>query len=407
MDLTQSNYSDFLHGGKFMPHEEMLEVQKEMKQLVIGVPKESAFHENRISLVPDAVGLLVQQGHQVIIESDAGKAAHFTNQEYTEVGGQIVYDTRKVFEADIILKVAPLSAEESEMLGMKQTVISSLHTTSISEDYFRKLLNKRVTAIAFEYIQDKAGTFPVIRAMSEIAGNTSMLLAAEYMSHPDYGRGKMLGGFSGISPTEVVILGAGTVGEYAARAALGMGAFVKIFDNSVYKLRRLQNNLSIRVYTSMLQPRNLTDALRTADVVIGAVHSAYGRTPCIVTEEMVSQMKEGSVLIDVSIDQGGCFETSHPTDHKNPVFQKYGVTHYCVPNIASKVPNTASYALSNFLTPILLRIGEEGGIDKVLRSDYGVRQGVYLINGISTNKFISDTFHLPFQDINLLMAAFH
>jgi alanine dehydrogenase len=269
------------------------------------------------------------------------------------------------------------------------------------------LLNKRITAIAFEFIQDKAGTYPVIRAMSEIAGNTSMLLAAEYMSHPEYGRGKMLGGFSGISPTEVVILGAGTVGEYAARAALGMGAFVKIFDNSVYKLRRLQNNLNTRIYTSMMQPRNLLTALRTADVVIGAVHSSYGRTPCIITEDMIRQMKEGAVIIDVSIDQGGCFETSRLTDHKNPVFKMHGVTHYCVPNIASKVPHTASYALSNFLTPILLKIGEQGGIDSVLRSDFGVRQGVYLFNGVSTNKFLSDTFHLPFQDINLLMAAFH
>lgn len=407
MDLTQNNYSGLFQSGQFMPREEMLEVRREMKQLVIGVPKETAFLENRVSLVPDAVGLLVQQGHKVIIETDAGKAARFTDHEFSEMGADIAYDPRTVYAADIILKVAPVLPHEAEMIGTRQTLISSLHTTEITEDYFRKLLNSRVTAIAFEYIQDKAGTFPVIRAMSEIAGNTSMLLAAEYMSNPDYGRGKMLGGFSGISPSEVVILGAGTVGEYAARAALGMGASVKIFDNSVYKLRRLQNNLNTRVYTSMLQPRNLLDALKAADVVIGAVHSAYGRTPCIVTEDMVRQMKEGAVLIDVSIDQGGCFETSRLTDHKNPVFKKYGVTHYCVPNIASKVPHTASYALSNFFTPILLQIGEQGGIDHVLRSDFGVRQGVYLFNGVSTNKFLSETYHLPFQDINLLMAAFH
>jgi alanine dehydrogenase len=363
--------------------------------LVIGVPKESAFLENRVSLVPDAVGLLVQQGHRVIIETDAGKAAHFTDHEFSEMGAEISYDTRTVYAADIILKVAPVLPEEAEMIGTRQTLISSLHTTEITEEYFRKLLNSKVTAIAFEYLQDKAGAFPVIRAMSEIAGNTSMLLAAEYMSNPEYGRGKMLGGFSGISPS------------YAARAALGMGASVKIFDNSVYKLRRLQNNLNIRVYTSMLQPRNLLGALKAADVVIGAVHSAYARTPCIVTEDMVRQMKDGAVLIDVSIDQGGCFETSRLTDHKNPVFKKYGVTHYCVPNIASKVPHTASYALSNFFTPILLQIGEQGGIDQVLRSDIGVRQGVYLFNGVSTNKYLSDMFHLPFQDINLLMAAFH
>lgn len=394
------------NSGQLIPQEERLEIKRGQKNLVIGVPKESAFSENRIPLDPDAVSLLVHHGHQVLIESDAGKAAHFPDTEYAEMGAEIIYDTRKIFTADIVLKIAPPTLDEIDMMGTKQTIISSIHTSAINEEYFRRLLIKRITALAFEYVQDKAGTFPVIRAMSEIAGNTSMLVAAEYMSNPEYGRGKMLGGFSGISPTEVVILGAGTVGEYATRAALGMGAFVKIFDNSVYKLRRLQNNLNTRVYTSMIQPRVLLNALRSADVVIGAIHSAYGRTPVVVTEEMVQQMKSGAVIIDVSIDQGGCFETSEVTDHRNPVFKKYGVTHYCVPNIASKVPHTASYALSNFLSPILLRFGEEGGVEKVLHTDYGVRQGVYLFNGISTNKFLSDSFHLPFQDINLLMAAF-
>jgi alanine dehydrogenase len=404
--MIQNNYSGIFHSGQLIPQEERLEVQRGQKNLVIGVPKECAFSENRIPLDPDAVGLLVHHGHQVLIEADAGKAAHFPDAEYAEMGGEIVHDTRKIFGADILLKIAPPTLEEIEMMGHKQTVISSIHTSAINEEYFRRLLVKRITALAFEYVQDKAGTFPVIRAMSEIAGNTSMLVAAEYMSNPEYGRGKMLGGFSGISPTEVVILGAGTVGEYATRAALGMGAFVKIFDNSVYKLRRLQNNLNTRVYTSMIQPRVLLNALRSADVVIGAIHTAYGRTPIVVTEDMVQQMKSGAVIIDVSIDQGGCFETSEVTDHRNPVFKKYDVTHYCVPNIASKVPHTASYALSNFLSPILLRFGEEGGVEKVLHSDYGIRQGAYLYNGISTNKYLSDSFHLPFQDINLLMAAF-
>ncbi|MEI8046007.1 MAG: alanine dehydrogenase [Bacteroidota bacterium] len=404
--MMQNNYSGIFHSGQLMPQEERLEVKRGQKNLVIGVPKECAFTENRIPLDPDAVALLVHNGHQVLIEADAGKAAHFADTEYAEMGAEIIYDTAKIFTADIILKIAPPNQDEIEMMGHKQTLISSIHTSAINEEYFRRLLVKRITALAFEYVQDKVGTFPVIRAMSEIAGNTSMLVAAEYMSNPEYGRGKMLGGFSGISPTEVVILGAGTVGEYATRAALGMGAFVKIFDNSVYKLRRLQNNLNTRVYTSMIQPRVLMNALRSADVVIGAIHTAYGRTPVVVTEEMVQQMKEGAVIIDVSIDQGGCFETSEVTDHRNPVFKKYGVTHYCVPNIASKVPHTASYALSNFLSPILLKFGDEGGVEKVLHSDYGIRQGVYLYNGISTNKFLSDSFRLPFQDINLLMAAF-
>jgi len=403
----QNGFSDFLSSGHYLVQEEKLEVSKEKRNFSIGIPRESAHLENRIALVPDAVGLLVQNGHRVLIESEAGKSAHFPDTEFSNLGGEIVFKPQEVFKADVILKVAPPTIEEIEMMGSRQTILSSLNMPSLSEEYFKRLIAKKVTALAFEYLKDKDGTFPVIRAMSEIAGNTSILLAAEYMSDCEFGRGKMLGGFSGISPTEVVILGAGTVGEYAARAAIGMGAFVKVFDNSIYKLRRLQNNLNARIYTSILQPRVLLKSLMNADVVIGAVHSASGRTPCIVSEDMVRQMKPGAVIIDVSIDQGGCFETSHVTDHKTPVYQVLGVTHYCVPNIASKVPHTASYALSNFLAPIMLKVGEEGGVEVLLRTDYGVRQGTYLFNGILTNRYLSDHFHLPFQDLNLLMAAFH
>jgi alanine dehydrogenase len=407
MDQMQNGFSEFLSSGQYLVQEEKLEVSKEKRNLTIGIPRESAHLENRIALVPDAVGLLVQNGHRVIIETDAGKAAHFPDVEFSTLGGEIVYQPQEVFKADVILKVAPPTIAEIEMMGSKQTILSSLNMPSLSEEYFKRLIAKKATALAFEYIKDKDGTFPVIRAMSEIAGNTSILLAAEYMSDCEFGRGKMLGGFSGISPTEVVILGAGTVGEYAARAAIGMGAFVKVFDNSIYKLRRLQNNLNARIYTSILQPRVLLKSLMNADVVIGAVHSSTGRTPCMVSEDMVRQMKPGTIIIDVSIDQGGCIETSHVTDHKNPVYQMHGVTHYCVPNIASKVPHTASYALSNFLAPIMLKVGEEGGVEVILRTDYGVRQGTYLFNGILTNRYLSDHFHLPFQDLNLLMAAFH
>jgi alanine dehydrogenase len=288
---------------------------------------------------------------------------------------------------------------------MRQTIISSLQIPGLCEEYFRRLASKKATALSFQLIKDRTKAFPIIRAMSEIAGNTCVLIASEYLSHPQYGRGVMLGGFSGISPTEVVILGAGTVGEFATRAAIGMGASVKVFDNSVYKLRRLQNNLSTRIYTSIIQPKPLTEVLKTADVVIGAVHSKEGRTPCFVTQEMVKKMKTGSLIIDVSIDQGGCFETSHVTDHNNPVYIKHGVTHYCVPNIASKVPHTASMALSNILLPMMLDLASKGGLSELLKVDLGVRQGVYMFNGTVTNKFISDTFRLPFQDIDLLMSA--
>lgn len=393
--------------GKLMPQEEMLEVKKQKKSISIGVPKEISFQENRVALVPEAVGLLVQNSHQVFIETNAGRSAHFPDAEFSEQGGQIVATAEEVFKADLILKVAPPSSGEIEKIKQRQTIISALHMTIQDQQYFKKLMAKKITSLSFELIKDKTGSFPVVRAMSEIAGNTSMLIAAEYMSNSQYGKGSMLGGFSGITPTEVVILGAGTVGEFAARAAMGLGAQVKVFDNSLYKLRRLQNDLSIRIFTSIIQPKVLLKSLKTADVVVGALHVSEGRTPIVITEQMVTEMKNGAVIIDVSIDQGGCIETSKVTNHSDPVFQVHGVTHYCVPNIASRVPHTASYALSNFFAPILLSLGEEGGIENMLKNNYDLRQGVYLYNGILTNKFIGENFNLPYQDIELLMAAFH
>jgi len=390
-----------------MPQPETLELSKQKSKLIIGIPKEVTFQENRIALVPEAVGLLAQKGHRILIESEAGKIAHFPDTEFSEMGGEIVSTAEEAYQADIILKVAPPTSEEISLLKTHQTIISSVQLSSFKEDAFRQMIAKKITAISFENIKDKTGQHPVIRAMSEIAGNTSIILAAEYLSNLEYGKGIMLGGFSGIIPTEVVIIGAGTVGEYAARAAMGMGALVKIFDDSIYKLRRLQASFNNRIFTSILHPQILLQSLKNADVVIGAIRVSDGKTSVIVTEEMVKSMKKGSVLIDVSIDQGGCFETSHLTNHSDPIFEKFGVTHYCVPNIASKVPHTASFAFSNFFAPTLLRTGEEGGIENLLRIDYGFRQGVYLYNGILTNKYMGNYFHIPSQDIDLLMAAMH
>jgi alanine dehydrogenase len=402
MGEQKSKFSEFR-----MPQEEMLEVGKQKSKLTIGVSKETFFQENRVTLVPDGVGLLCRHGHTVLVEAGAGQAAHFPDQEYTEAGAIIVYSPGEVFKSDIILKVSPVTNEEVELLKPKQTLISSLRLGMQKEEYFRSLMQKRITAIGFEFMRDRANTYPVIRAMSEIAGSTSIFIAAEYLADPDFGRGKMFGGFTGIRPSEVVIIGAGTVGEYAARSALGAGALVKVFDNAVYRLRRLQNNLGVRVFTSILHPKVLVESMRTADLVIGAVHSKEGKSPCLITEEMIQEMKEGSVIIDVSIDQGGCFETARPTTHKNPVYKVHGVIHYCVPNIPSRVPHTASEALNNIFVPILLQVGTDGGIENFLKMDHGVRQGVYLYNGTITNPLISKYFNLPFQDIDLLMAAFH
>ncbi len=403
MEKRQGTFVKYAEG--ILPQEETLEIKRQHTSLTIGIPKEYIENENRVALVPEAVSVLVANGHKIIVENEAGLAAHFGNAEYADAGATLLHNHEEIFKADIILKVAPLDASEMNMLKPRQTIISALNIANRGHDYFKDLVSKRVTALAFEYIKDNTNTYPITRSISEIAGNTSILLASEYLSDLKFGYGIMLGGISGITPTEVVIIGAGTVGEYAARAAIGLGAYVKVFDNSIYKLRRLQNNLNERIFTSIIQPKVLLKALKTAHVVIGAIHSKNGRTPCIVTEDFVKQMKKGSVIIDVSIDQGGCVETSEVTSHENPVFIKHGVTHYCVPNISSKVPQTASYALSNCFTPIILNIGEASGVENMLKSDACVRQGVYIFNGTITNKYISETYQLPFQDIDLLMAA--
>jgi alanine dehydrogenase len=396
----------FSRSEGLMPQSEMLEIKKQHKSLSIGVPKEIAFQETRIALAPEAVGTLVQHGHQVFIESNAGKAAHFPDHEYSEAGASIVYSPEEVYKADIILKVAPPTLSEIDFFQQRQVIFSALHLPGQTDEYFKRLIAKKITAISYEHIKDKTNSFPVIRSLSEIAGNTAIFIASEYLSSPEYGRGKMLGGFSGITPTEVVVLGAGTVAEYAVRSALGLGAMVRVFDDSIYKLRSIQNKVNTQLFTSVLQHKVLLKALRTADVVIGALHAVDGRTPCVVSEDMIKEMQYGSVIVDVSIAQGGCFETSRVTNHTQPVFKKHGITHYCVPNIASRVPHTASFALSNFFAPIIDHIGEEGGINGILRMDQGIRQGVYLYQGIMTNRYIADTYNIPFQDIDLLMAAF-
>ncbi|HDO27000.1 MAG TPA: alanine dehydrogenase [Bacteroidetes bacterium] len=402
----KKSYLGFSAKEHLLPQEELLEVAPKKHKMVIGIPKEMSEDENRVALVPDAVNLLIESGHRVLVERDAGEAAHFSNEKYAEAGAEIMDTSDEVFKSDIIIKISPPVDEEIEKMGKQKTLFSSIFLPDREKLYFRKLMAKKVNAIAFEYIQDKTGSFPVLKSMSEIIGNTSVLIAAEYLSNSKYGKGEMLGGFPGIKPTEVIIIGAGTVAEYAARTALGMGALVKIFDDSMYKLRTIEDKLKTRVFTATLQPKLLLKAMREADVVIAAKHASGYMAPCLITEDMVKQMKPGSVIVDVSIDQGGCFETSHVTSHRNPVFQEYGITHYCVPNIASRIPHTASYSLSNLLTPLLLSISELGGIDKMLKKDAAFCKGAYIYNGILTNKFIGDLYDLPWQDLELLMAAF-
>jgi len=389
-----------------MPQEEMLEVAKSQHELFIGVPAECTLQENRVALIPEAVARLVNNGHRVIVETGAGKGAHYEDRHFSEAGAKIAYSTKEVYEADIILKVDPPSLEEIDLMKPKQCLISALQLSVHPENYLKQLMKKQVTAIAVDFIRDTDGGYPFVRCMSEIAGNTVILIAAEHLSNVNGGKGLMLGGVTGVPPTEVVVLGAGTVGEFAARAALGLGSSVKVFDNSLQKLSRMQNDIGQRLYTSTIHPDILANALENADVVIGAIRSKKGRAPILVTEEMVSNMKFGSVIIDVCIDQGGCIETSEVTDHAHPTFTKYGVVHYCVPNIASRVAQTASIALSNIFSPMMLQMADVGGLNNMMRFNQGLRNGVYTFNGAVTNEYLAKTFDLPFKDLNLIMGAF-
>lgn len=385
--------------------EETLDVKPKGAQLHIGIPKEIAFQENRIALTPDAVSVLVSNGHEVTIEHNAGEAAHFGDRDYSEAGARIVYHREEVYKAPILVKSAPVVEEELPLLQLNQMIVSPIHLSVLKAELLQKMMDKRITAISFENLKDDSGTYPIVRSMSEIAGSAVMLIAAQYLSSANHGKGVLLGGISGIAPTKVIIIGAGIVGEYAARAALALGASVKVFDNSVYRLKRLQNNIGHRLWTSVIEPRMLAKQLKTCEVAVGALGSESGRTPIVVTEEMVSSMRTGSVVIDVSIDRGGCFETSEITTHESPIYLKYGVIHYCVPNIPSGFARTASQAISNVLMPLLLEAGDDGGFERMVWHQIHLRSGIYMFKGALTNFYLSERFNLKYTDLNLLIAS--
>ncbi|WP_350285955.1 alanine dehydrogenase [uncultured Croceitalea sp.] len=387
---------------QLLPQEETLEVLKQKGELFIGLPKENQFQEKRICLTPDAVNAITANGHRVMIEAGAGEGANYSDKDYTEAGAEICNDTKKVFSCPILLKVEPPTLSEIEMINPQSIVISALQLKTQSKQYFEHLARKRVTAVAFEYIRDDDGKYPAVRSLSEIAGISSILIASELMATTGNGNGLMFGNISGVPPVEVVIIGAGTVGEFAARSALGLGANIKVFDNSITKLRNIQTNLNRTIYTSTIQPKNLLKSLKRCDVAIGATRGK-DRSPVVVSTTMVENMKKGSVIIDVSIDMGGCFETSEVTTHKKPTVEKHGVIHYGVPNIPSRYPRTSSISISNIFTPYLLKIGEEGGLENSLRFDKGLRNGLYMYHGILTNKSVGDWFGLSYNDINFLI----
>ncbi|BCY28793.1 alanine dehydrogenase [Flavobacterium okayamense] len=394
-------YSPFSK-AQLLPQEEKLEVARHKSELFIGVPQETAYQERRICLTPDAVASLTSHGHRVLIESGAGESASFSDKEYSDAGAEITKDTKKVFSCPIILKVEPPTLPEIEMMNPQTIVISAIQLKTQRKEYFQALATKRITALAFEFIKDEDGSYPAVKSLSEIAGTAAIHIAAEMMINQNIGKGLLFGNITGVRPTEVVILGAGTVAEYAARTALGLGASVKVFDNSITRLRRLQNLLNQRIFTSTIQEKMLLKSLMRCDVAIGAMRGK-NRTPVVVTETMVEHMKKGAVIVDVSIDTGGCFETSEITTHDKPTFIKNNVIHYCVPNIPSRYSKTASMSISNIITPFLLHIADDGGLESAIRCNRGLKNGIYFYHGLLTNKSIADWFNLEHRDINLIV----
>lgn len=398
MDQPTSPFSK----QQLLPQEETLEVLKQKGELFIGLPKENQYQEKRICLTPDAVNAITSNGHRVLVESRAGEGAHYSDMDYTDAGAEITRDTKKVLSCPLLLKVEPPTLAEIAMINPQTIVISALQIKTQCREYFEQMAKKRITAIAFEYIRDEDGKYPAVRSLSEIAGISSVLIASEIMAATNKGNGLMFGNISGVPPVEVVIIGAGTVGEFASRSALGLGANVRVFDNSITKLRDIQANLRQTVYTSTIQPKNLLKTLKRCDVAIGAVRG-LDRSPVVVSSTMVEQMKKGAVIIDVSIDMGGCFETSEITSHNKPTIEKFGVIHYGVPNIPSRYPKTASISISNIFTPYLLKLGEDGGLENSLRFDKGLRNGLYMYHGILTSKSVGEWFDLQYSDINFLI----
>ena len=385
--------------------EEKLDIKPQGAKLEIGLPKEIAFQENRIGLTPDAVGVLVNHGHSVCVEHHAGIGSHYSDNDYSEAGAKIVASRKEVFDCPILIKSAPVVEQDMDLLQLNQTIISPIHYSALKANVVKKMMDKKITALGYENLKDESGTYPIVRSMSEIAGSAVMLIAGQYLSSFNNGKGVLLGGISGIPPTKVVVIGAGIIGEFATRNALALGASVKVFDNNVSRLKQMQNNLGQRIWTSVLEPKILAKQLKTCEVAVGALSNEFGRAPVVVSEAIVSTMRQGSIIIDVAIDRGGCFETSKLTSHENPIFLKHGVIHYCVPNIPSGFARTASQAISNVLMPLILNISEEGGIEEIIWHNLNLREGFYMFKGSITDFYMSEKFNLKFTDLNLLIAS--
>jgi len=391
----------------FATQEERLAVDTKDAQLQIGIPKEHEMNEHRILLTPESVEVLVRNGHEIKIEKGAGRLAGYTDAMYAEAGASIVQGPESVFDCAVIAKVAPPTLAEIDMMRGGQTLISALQLRTRDRAYFKALADKKITALALEEVRNSDDQSALRIAMSEIAGQMAARIGASLLADgaSSSGKGKLMGGVPGVAPANVVVIGGGVAGTSAARAAIGMGASVVLLDASVHRLRGVCEQLQHKVSTEVLQDVILSKRLSEADIVIGALAPVEGRTPIVVTEDMVEQMTRGSVILDISIDHGGCFETSEITSHEEPTYVHDGIVHYCVPNIASAVGHTASIAMSNFVTPLLGEMAAGGGVQECLHFDLNIRAGLYLYRGLLTKRHLGEHFDLPFSNDSLLFGT--
>lgn len=347
----------------------------------IGIAKEGHHLENRVALTPAGVQTLINAEHTVYIEQGAGEVSGFVDEDYTNVGAKLVYSPEEIFlRSKILLKVAPPTIKECKMMPENQVILSAFHAAVAPEEILKILIEKKITTVGYEIIEDDEGNLPVLVPMSELAGQLSISQASYHLSNVGGGRGVLLGGAAGVPPATVVVLGAGTLGLNAVNTAKGMGCNVILFDSDLYRLRNANDLFSKQIVTYLPFEYNLEKAVSIADVLVGSVSIHGEMAPKLITKEMVKSMKPRSVIIDASIDQGGCVETSHPTNWLDPIFVTYDVIHFCVPNMPSNISRTATYALSNAILPYVYRIAKSG-IEKAMQDDYGLARGVFTYKG--------------------------
>lgn len=393
--------------GAYIPQELLEELRKVSNRLLIGIPKELDLQERRLALTPEAVGMIVDCGHRVLVETNAGLGINYSDNHFSEAGAEIVSTPGEVYQADYILKILPPQPCEVALMKPRSTLFSMIQFNLFPPESYEGLMQKRINAFAYELIADDSCRAPMLNLISEIEGTSSVMIAADLLSNTKGGKGILLGGIPGVPPTEVIIIGAGNAGTVAARVALGLGATVKVFDDDINKLRQLQQILGQRVFTSNFHPNVLRNAFVSADVVIGAMRYINSSRRYVISEELIRTMKRGAVVVDLRVNQGGCFETTCCLSNSDPeVFEQYGILHYCKPNISNHVARTTSMAFSNILTPLITLLGDMGTIQTAIKADVCFRSGIYMYCGKPVNNYVSNHFNLLSNNLDIYLSAF-